>query len=304
MANPTIAKTGYDNFVYQFKVNGSTNAVGVQAVAIDDALVDSAVSTDLTKLISSGAVKTYVDTEVAKAGKVEIKVLSAGEDLPTASASTLGYIYLKPKTPKGYTEHVTVKGGTDEAPTYTWEEIGDTDVDLSEYIKTADADAKYVAKEPDKSLVSDTDITKLGNIEAEATKVEVDATNKTIKHGSDTITVPDATTITDNSTTGGKTITVGSTSAEIKPAYDTIGILNTSGKEVSKAQAKNGTQFNFMPGNDKITITTATDIAGNPTIKIAATGEVTVEPAEQKVQGIMYLPTYSNGTIDMTNVAH
>ncbi len=67
-------------------------------------------------------------------------VVLGTEALPTASADTMGKIYLKtdnshdPSSGTGwkdvYDEYVTVKTGTS---TYTWEKIGNTDVNLSNY---------------------------------------------------------------------------------------------------------------------------------------------------------------------------
>lgn len=61
------------------------------------------------------------------------------ESLPNASAGTKGKIYLvsdtthNPSTNDVYDEYVTVVGGTTSSPTYSWEKIGNTDVNLSDY---------------------------------------------------------------------------------------------------------------------------------------------------------------------------
>ena len=57
--------------------------------------------------------------------------------LPEASASTKGKVYLVAHshgTSDIYDEFLTVQGGTASAPTYTWEKIGNTDIDLSNYV--------------------------------------------------------------------------------------------------------------------------------------------------------------------------
>ena len=57
--------------------------------------------------------------------------------LPEASASTKGKIYLVAHshgTSDIYDEFLTVQGGTASAPTYSWEKIGNTDIDLSNYV--------------------------------------------------------------------------------------------------------------------------------------------------------------------------
>jgi hypothetical protein len=61
------------------------------------------------------------------------------DSLPDASAGTKGKIYLvsdtthNPSTNDVYDEYVTVVGGTTSNPTYSWEKIGNTDVNLSDY---------------------------------------------------------------------------------------------------------------------------------------------------------------------------
>ena len=69
-------------------------------------------------------------------GTLELVVLGPGDELPTASESTKGKIYLKPDTTHNpstndvYDEYVTVKKGTNS---YEWEKIGNTDVNLNQY---------------------------------------------------------------------------------------------------------------------------------------------------------------------------
>lgn len=69
-------------------------------------------------------------------GTLELVVLKSGEQLPTASESTKGKIYLKPDATHNpsdkdvYDEYVTVKKG---ANSYEWEKIGNTDVNLNQY---------------------------------------------------------------------------------------------------------------------------------------------------------------------------
>lgn len=75
---------------------------------------------------------------VINQGALELVVLGPSDPLPTASESTKGKIYLKPDTTHNpstndvYDEYVTVKKGTDN-PSYEWEKIGNTDVNLSQY---------------------------------------------------------------------------------------------------------------------------------------------------------------------------
>lgn len=69
------------------------------------------------------------------AGGVQIIV---ADSLPTASKDTVGKIYFISHVHGEkdiYDEYLTVIGGTEETPTYSWEKIGNTDIDLSGYAK-------------------------------------------------------------------------------------------------------------------------------------------------------------------------
>ena len=78
-------------------------------------------------------IKSYVDNLVA-AGLVIIPV----DELPTASKDTLGKLYLVPhsheETSDIKDEYITYNKGTEAEPSYEWEKIGNTDIDLSKYI--------------------------------------------------------------------------------------------------------------------------------------------------------------------------
>lgn len=64
-------------------------------------------------------------------------VLEVVDTLPTASDKQAGKIYLVPHTHGTqdiYDEYIVVRSGTAEPYTYTWEKIGNTDIDLSGYV--------------------------------------------------------------------------------------------------------------------------------------------------------------------------
>lgn len=69
------------------------------------------------------------------AGGVQIIV---ADSLPTASKDTVGKIYFISHIHGEkdiYDEYLTVIKGAEETPTYSWEKIGNTDIDLSGYAK-------------------------------------------------------------------------------------------------------------------------------------------------------------------------
>lgn len=82
------------------------------------------------------ATKQYVDTAINAVKQFEYQVVT---ELPTAAQATMGKIYLKAHShnpsdgqPDSYDEFITVHSGS----TYKWERIGNTDIDLSEYVPT------------------------------------------------------------------------------------------------------------------------------------------------------------------------
>lgn len=83
----------------------------------------------------NGNKKTYADiVSLINAASLPLTVVTA---LPDPSASTMGAIYLvkhEHTTGDTYDEYVTVKS-TDETPVYSWEKIGNTDVDLTNYVQ-------------------------------------------------------------------------------------------------------------------------------------------------------------------------
>ena len=83
---------------------------------------------------TDGSAKTWKDiTDLVTAAKLPLKVETS---LPTASADTMGAIYLikhEHTTGDTYDEYITLQDSTTKA--YSWEKIGNTDVDLTDYYK-------------------------------------------------------------------------------------------------------------------------------------------------------------------------
>lgn len=82
--------------------------------------------------------KAEVDDIVAAIKQFEYVTAAS---LPTASADTMYKIYLVPATESGVSqnakaEYITIRSGNEGSYTYSWEKIGDTDIDLSGYVTT------------------------------------------------------------------------------------------------------------------------------------------------------------------------
>lgn len=86
--------------------------------------------------------KEEVNTMIGALSSLKISILQEGEDLPAVGSTDT--IYLKKKTTSqtqnAYDEYIYLENGT-------YEKIGDTEVDLTTYLKTTDADTKYAKLE-------------------------------------------------------------------------------------------------------------------------------------------------------------
>lgn len=97
--------------------------------------MDATPTANSNNYVSSSGVKNYVDTAVGSISGFDYVVV---DTLPTASAETMHKIYLVKDTHSdnqdNYDEYITLK--TDSV--YSWEKIGNTDIDLSDYLKKTD----------------------------------------------------------------------------------------------------------------------------------------------------------------------
>ena len=96
---------------------------------------DSTPTANSANYVTSGGVKNYVDAAISGVSQFQYEVVAS---LPTASASTMGKIYLvahSHSSDDGYDEYITLESGT-TTKTYSWEKIGNTDIDLSNYVNS------------------------------------------------------------------------------------------------------------------------------------------------------------------------
>ena len=122
------------------KVNGHVLSADVTVTKgdvglgnVENKTLDTTVTASSGNYITSGAVKTYVDNAVGAVTQFKYEVVTK---LPTAAVATMGKIYLVAHThgaQDGYDEYITIESG-DTTKTYTWEKIGNTDIDLSQYV--------------------------------------------------------------------------------------------------------------------------------------------------------------------------
>ena len=135
-ANGTIAVGGTDVAVkglgsLAYKNSLTKSDVGLGSVV--NAGQDSTPTANSNNYITSGGVENYVDTAISGISQFKYEVVTS---LPTASANTMGKIYLvahSHSSNDGYDEYITLESGT-ATKTYSWEKIGNTDIDLSNYV--------------------------------------------------------------------------------------------------------------------------------------------------------------------------
>lgn len=117
---------------------------------------DSSVTAGGTGVVAGGAIKSYVDSAIAAISKFQAIVCPAvASQIPqgavyvdgttsivgtmAASEDTSMKIYFVLSNPTGgdkkYKEWMTIQETSGEITSYRWEEIGDTQIDLSDYVK-------------------------------------------------------------------------------------------------------------------------------------------------------------------------
>lgn len=300
MATDDLIGVTYDGgYVWNFKVTKGTEAatVGVKAVAIDKTLYVTEINTEAAgKLVTVSGVISYVAQEIAKLGKLELRVVT---ELGTPGENTLGAIYLvsKGEEKSGYREYITVKGGTEASPTYAWEEIGDTDVDLKNYVMNTDyaTSAKggvikssnekgkiSVGDDGDASLNGYDDLVKSDDLkdyyayqtgELESTHHLISKTDQTKLDG--IATGATKTTFASEDTDDGKKITITNQSSVQdsidftipKPAYNTI-IVKTEDDTVKAVATEENKSLTITAG-DGIILEAKTATDGGPSLNIS-----------------------------------
>lgn len=135
-ANGTIAVGGTDVLVKGLGSLAYKNSLTKSDVGLGDVVnagQDSTPTANSENYVTSGGVKNYVDAAISGVSQFQYEVVAS---LPTESASTMGKIYLvahSHSSEDGYDEYITLESGT-TTKTYSWEKIGNTDIDLSNYV--------------------------------------------------------------------------------------------------------------------------------------------------------------------------
>ena len=133
MANIKKLKDSNNEIVYPQTV---TSAIFSSDGKILEAILNAKMDAD------KAYTKEEINTMIGALSSLKISVLQEGEDLPAVGSTDT--IYLKKKTTSqtqnAYDEYIYLENGT-------YEKIGDTEIDLTSYLKTTDADTKYAKLE-------------------------------------------------------------------------------------------------------------------------------------------------------------
>lgn len=180
--------------------------------------VAAAISDAEGKIADAATVKAYVDAQIGSIKKFDVVVVDV---LPTASADTMYKLYLIPKagaaSGNAKEEWITIRSGEEGAYTYAWEKIGDTEIDLTDYLTKA-ATVAGVAFGDDKAISANEIIEALG-LGALAFK---DKANGEIK-----VTTADSIEIDPVTVSGNAAVTTTATAAVLsKAAYTPAGTVN------------------------------------------------------------------------------
>ena len=130
---------------------------------VENKTMDTAPTANSENYVTSGGVKTYIDNVIAAVEQFQYEVVSV---LPAASADTMGKIYLvadNHSSTDNYDEFITL----DNKGAYVWEKIGNTDIDLSGYVKNTTT----IAGVDFKDNITKTELLTALNVADGATKV-------------------------------------------------------------------------------------------------------------------------------------
>lgn len=121
-----VAVNGLGNMAYKDSVSKSDVGLG----SVVNAGQDSTPTESSNNYVTSGGVKSYVDAAIGSVKQFQYEVVT---ELPTAAAATMGKIYLVKhahSSSDSYDEYITIQADSK----YSWEKIGNTDIDLTGYI--------------------------------------------------------------------------------------------------------------------------------------------------------------------------
>lgn len=247
--------------------NGDTNTLS-SAKTYADGKVSSEATTRANADTALDNKITALQTSISNIKPFSYEVVST---LPTASASTMYKIYLVADTHSdsndSYDEYITLQSGT----TYSWEKIGNTDVNLSDYVKTVSQSGTTgvvtsVTKSGNTITVTGTNLSQTKNVTSGKyiTAITQDAQGK--------ISITESNLPTDNNQTikGNGTAFGTNDAINIAPGTNITVTADTTNKKITIAGKSDAdikslaeTQINTHSGVDKTGTVESIEIKGN-----------------------------------------
>lgn len=227
--------------------------------------VDTTVTADSTNLPTSNAVNEAINTAISGVTQFDIQVVASFDKLPTTGKK--GVIYLVPDTHDDSTDIYDEYIWNTAAETPTYEKIGNTDVNLSAYAKTADVNTA-LSKKVDKTITvnghalsADVTVTKadvgLGKVENTADSAKNVATAKTLATAR-TIGISGAVTGTATSFDGSADISIVTTAVDGATVTGTVEKAKSATIATSATTAGSATKATQDGEGNVITTTYAT----------------------------------------------
>lgn len=231
--------------------------------------------TENNKLVYSQNIKSYVDNAISINSKLTV---IAVDELPEASQNTMGAIYLVPADKTGVNnikdEYITIQSGTDPDYTYSWEKIGSTEIDLSNYVSNVSYVAASHTLQQTKNGAAST-VHQFGafadaNTGTASIKTVDSASGTVTPSGTVAVTLKDDTAATDIDSTGSFTPTGTVTVASYTPEGDvTINDYTPAGSVTVASYTPAGT-VNITEG-DAISVQQITGVGTLPSLTMGTT---------------------------------
>lgn len=256
--------------------------------------------------LPNGATYAFVD-EVARQAAAAGFTLLKVESLPTASADTLHAIYLVPHshdTSDVFDEYITVDNGGTATTQYTWEKIGNTDVDLStttdSFVKSYPGATSKLVTTTIPNVTGNSSVTATNTVFGTATKASIAkaGTAKNVASAGTAVSIPN---VTGNSTVTASKATAG-TAKDVAKAGTAVSIPNVTNAGSASTWSftvSDGTLVISGANGSKPTLGTAisvTPAVSNGTITPYTFADVTATNTTLGT-AISVTPAVANGTI-------
>ena len=128
-----------DNYYYMKDADARAILDTFNNAIVTGTIAANASEGNTTDLVTLGVVKDYVNAQVGTINKFDVEVANPDKILTTPTADDMYILYLVPAenaAAGSYVEYIVLRSGTEDNYTYTWEQIGNTTVDLTGYLST------------------------------------------------------------------------------------------------------------------------------------------------------------------------